>query len=47
MMRGKCFVCGKELEGDEGKEKVCTTNCGVDVLILCDKCYNLEYGGEE
>jgi len=44
-MSSKCFVCGKELKEGEGIEKVCTTNCGVDVLVLCDKCYDLEYGG--
>jgi predicted RNA-binding Zn-ribbon protein involved in translation (DUF1610 family) len=43
-MNRKCFVCEKELKTGEGIEKVCTTNCGVDVLTLCNKCYNSEYG---
>jgi len=44
-MNRKCFVCGKELKEDEGTEKTCTTSCGVDVLVICNKCCDSEYGG--
>jgi len=43
-MERKCFVCKKGLKEDEGMEKTYTTSCWVDVLVLCNKCCDSEYG---
>ena len=40
----KCMICGKELKKEDITEEVCATNCGVDVVVFCRECHDLEYG---
>ena len=37
----KCFVCKKALKKEEALEEICTSGCGIDIIVFCRECYKL------